>query len=78
MSTLSSAAKDAWRKVEVFAKNAVVYLDAPASELLHWAGGISLISSCYCILDLFATDIQTMVGHTSDDVEEKSNVLYAA
>ena len=63
MGTLPSAAKEAWRKVEVYAKNAVVYLDAPASELLHWAGGISLISSCYCLLDLFATDSQTMVGH---------------
>ena len=65
MATLPSAAKEAWKKVEVCAKNAVVYLDASAAELLHWAGGINLISSCYCILDLFATDNQTMVDHTS-------------
>ena len=63
MVTLPSAAKEAWKKVEVYAKNAVVYLDAPASEILHWAGGISLISSCYCLLDFFATDSQTMVSH---------------
>lgn len=66
MGTLPSAAKEAWRKVEVYAKNAVVYLDAPASELLHWAGGVSLISSCYCLLDLFATDSQTMFGDLRD------------
>lgn len=65
MATLPSAAKETWKKVEACAKNALVYLDAPAAELLHWAGGINLISTCYCILDLFGTDYQTMVGHTS-------------
>lgn len=64
MAALPSAAKEAWRKVDVYAKNAVVYLDAPAAELLHWAGGVNLISSCYCLLDLFDTGSQTMVGNT--------------
>jgi len=62
MATIPFSAKEAWKKIEMHARNAVVYLDAPSAELLHWAGGMALISSCYCVLDLFDTSSDSMVS----------------
>jgi len=62
MATIPFSAKEAWKKIEKHSKNAVVYLDAPSAELLHWAGGMVLISSCYCTLDFFDSSSDSVVS----------------
>ncbi len=43
-----------WRTVGGVCKDAAVFLDNGAAELLHWAGGMKLFPGCVGLYDLHA------------------------
>ena len=50
--SLSHLAKKPWESISEVCKDAAVFLDDGAAELLHWAGGIELLSNCVGVYDL--------------------------
>lgn len=52
-SALSELAIRPWKEVARVCKDAAVFLDDPAAELLHWAGGLELLGECVGVYDLY-------------------------
>ena len=42
-----------WREVAAVCRDAAVFVDDGAGELLHWAGGLALLDGCIGVYDLF-------------------------
>lgn len=49
---LFDLARQPWRSVGTVCKDAAVFLDDGAAELLHWAGGVKLLEGCVGVYDL--------------------------
>lgn len=43
---LRELARQPWKSIENICKDAAVFLDDSSAELLHWAGGVELLSGC--------------------------------
>ena len=53
---LRELARKPWKSIQSLCKDAAVFVDGGAAELLHWAGGVKLLKSCVGVMDL-ATDL---------------------
>lgn len=59
-----------WREVAAVCRDAAVFLDDGAGELLHWAGGLALLEGSIGVYDLFgelspvARDFISKVRHS--------------
>ena len=53
---LKELARQLWKSIENLCKDAAVFVDDSSAELLHWAGGVELLSGCVGVFDLF-TDL---------------------
>ena len=42
-----------WKEVVDLCKDAAVFLDDSAADLLHWAGGLELLSGCLGVYDMY-------------------------
>ena len=54
MAALNEHCVSAWQEVAAVCRDAAVFLDDGAGELLHWAGGLALLKGCVGVYDLFA------------------------
>lgn len=52
--TLGELSCKPWKKLGGVCKDAAVFLDGGAAELLHWAGGVRLFPGCVGLYDLHA------------------------
>ena len=53
MATLSEHCVGAWQEVAAVCRDAAIFLDDGAGELLHWAGGLALLEGTVGVYDLF-------------------------
>ena len=51
--TLNELGTRPWKEVSSLCKDAAVFVDENAAELLHWAGGIELLGECVGVYDLY-------------------------
>lgn len=51
-SSLGEISRTTWESVGSVCKDAAVFVDDGAGELLHWAGGIALLDGCVGVYDL--------------------------
>lgn len=51
---ISQSSRTPWRKIASVCKNAAVFLDSNAAELLHWAGGLDMLGDCVGVYDILA------------------------
>lgn len=52
--TLNDVGKIPWEIVSKVSKDAAVFLDDESAQLLHWAGGVKLLSGCVGVYSFFS------------------------
>ena len=50
---LAEIAARPWKEVAVLSKDAAVFVDDSAAELLHWAGGLQLLNDSLGVYDMY-------------------------
>ena len=53
MANLGELCIGPWKEVAGVCRDAAVFLDDAAGELLHWAGGVALLNGSIAVYDLF-------------------------
>ena len=56
---ISQSSRTPWRNIASVCKNAAVFLDSNAAELLHWAGGLDMLGDCVGVYDVL-TELSTV------------------
>jgi hypothetical protein len=52
MVSLADLSRKPWKAVSGVSRDAAVFVDDGAAELLHWAGGVRLLEGCVGVYDL--------------------------
>lgn len=53
MTSLKEIAINRWKKVSDTCKDAAVFIDDNAAELLHWAGGLEVLEGCVGVYNMY-------------------------